>query len=234
MRVLISQRVFVNRHGIPCEYLEEPYVSYFLGFGIDLYPVSNFRPNDSYLTLLGQVDGVILSGGNDVDARLYREEPLPGNDSFPGRDRTEKELIDFAVRKKIPLFAVCRGMQFLNVHFGGSLIQDIERQTGRAHPPGADHDLIIVDSAAKDYFREDRWRTNSYHCQAVTPERLSPCLKPFVLTPDQMIVEGLYHRDLPIAGVQFHPERTRDAEQIRSQKRIVDAFVNGELFWARR
>ena len=236
MRILISQRVFFDRHGTPCEYLEESYISFFESFGIDLFPVSNFRKGSlpSYLLSFGPIDGLILSGGNDVDSRLYGKKPLPCTDSFPRRDQTEKEMLNFSMQKKIPLLAICRGMQFLNVSFGGSLIQSIERQLDLLHPPGVDHTLDIVDSAAKEFFLEGRWHVNSYHLQAVTSDSLAPCLKPFALTSDKKIIEGLYHPDLPVAGVQFHPERTKDPVQKLSQKKIVDAFVNRELFWRQR
>jgi len=236
MRVLISQRVFFDRHGTPCEYLEELYISFFESFGIDLFPVSNFRTGrlSPYISTFGPVGGVILSGGNDVDAKLYGENSLLENDIFPRRDQTEKELVQYALQEKIPLLAICRGMQFLNVYFGGSLIQNIEQQLHLSHPSAVDHAVIITDSVAKKYFQKDRWQVNSYHCQAVTPNKLALCLKSFALTTDGKIIEGLYHPDLSVAGVQFHPERAQDPEQKIFRKKIIEAFIHRELFWTRR
>ena len=76
--------------------------------------------------VLAEVDGVLLTGGGDVDPAFYREERHPlTDDAEPGRDEFEIDLARRAMSQDVPLLAICRGAQVLNVAAGGSLIQDI-------------------------------------------------------------------------------------------------------------
>lgn len=89
--------------------------------------------------------GLVLSGGADVDPRRYGEEPLPGAGvkPLPKRDALEWELLVAARDRRLPVWAICRGFQVLNVFFGGSLWQDLplQRPTAVAHDPKAPPDL---------------------------------------------------------------------------------------------
>jgi gamma-glutamyl-gamma-aminobutyrate hydrolase PuuD len=92
--------------------------------------------------------GLMLCGGADVDPRRYGEEPLPGAgvEALPERDALEWELLAAARDRRLPVWAVCRGFQVLNVFFGGSLWQDLplQRPTAVVHDPdGAPHELQI-------------------------------------------------------------------------------------------
>jgi len=75
---------------------------------------------------IGSCGGLLLTGGSDVDPRLYGETPSPQTEPpDPVRDAAEAALIDEALARDLPLLAICRGMQILNVHLGGSLIQHL-------------------------------------------------------------------------------------------------------------
>src|SRR6185436_11160520 len=74
---------------------------------------------------LGRVDGLLLTGGLDVDPGLYGEAPHPTTEADAARDHFEIPLSRAAVARDVPLFAICRGVQVLNVAAGGTLIQDI-------------------------------------------------------------------------------------------------------------
>ena len=92
--------------------------------------------------------GLVLCGGADVDPRRYGEEPLPGAgvEALPERDALEWELLAAARDRRLPVWAVCRGFQVLNVFFGGSLWQDLplQRPTAVVHDPdGAPHELQV-------------------------------------------------------------------------------------------
>ena len=92
--------------------------------------------------------GLVLCGGADVDPRRYGEEPLPGAgvEALPDRDALEWELLAAARDRRLPVWAVCRGFQVLNVFFGGSLWQDLplQRPTAVVHDPdGAPHELQV-------------------------------------------------------------------------------------------
>src|SRR3954468_8764759 len=80
---------------------------------------------DDPSAVLAKVDGVLLTGGLDVDPARYHEAPHPTTETAPERDRFEIPLTQEAVRRDVPLFAICRGVQVLNVAEGGTLIQDI-------------------------------------------------------------------------------------------------------------
>lgn len=231
MRALISQRVLIDRHGTACDLLEEGYVTCFQKAGIELRPVTNFAsPSlDALLSRHTFTDAVILTGGNDVDPRLYGAATAEGSEVSNARDETEGKLLDFAIARRLPVLGVCRGMQFLNVHFGGSLVADVERDLGIDHAPAKEHSILITHAEASRYFDSGEWTVNSFHRKAVTPDRLAAPLRAFATTTDGRIVEGLYHPSLPIAGVQFHPERPMTGYGLG--EKLVKAFREGLLFW---
>ena len=97
--------------------------------------------------LLDRVDGLILSGGSDVDPASYGARPHPQNSaSWPERDRFELALVHRALERDIPVLGICRGMQLLNVACGGTLDQHLPDSLGHtdhAHTPGAFGDHYV-------------------------------------------------------------------------------------------
>ena len=90
-------------------------------------------------TALRGVDGLLLTGGDDVDPALYGEAPHPTFDvAEPGRDAFEIDLVRRALDADLPVLAICRGLQVLNVALGGTLIQDIPSEPGRLLPHDAE------------------------------------------------------------------------------------------------
>src|ERR671917_223056 len=82
--------------------------------------------------LIGGLDGLLLSGGSDLDPGYYGEGPAPElGPTIPERDAFEVPLLELALRRGIPIFGICRGMQLLNVALGGTLYQDLPSQWGR-------------------------------------------------------------------------------------------------------
>jgi putative glutamine amidotransferase len=164
--------------------------------------------------LLERVDGLVLTGGEDVDPRHYGAErhPATGN-PHSGRDAWELALIAAARERRLPVLAICRGMQLLNVALGGTLIQDIAAQT----PSTLAHD----DSAAR------RRRVHAIHCEGGSRleaalgaaslsvnsshhqaiGRVAPGLRVSARAPDG-IIEGVETRDQDwwVVGAQWHPE----------------------------
>ncbi|MDZ4677717.1 MAG: gamma-glutamyl-gamma-aminobutyrate hydrolase family protein [Oligoflexia bacterium] len=139
------------------------------------------------------ISGVILSNGNDVGAD-------------PVRDQTERAMVEYAIKKNLPVVGICRGLQFLNVYFGGSLIKSIKAQSPDEKHTGANHLVRIVDHKASKVFKLDEFQVNSYHDQGLTEKELASELIAFAKSPEG-IVEGAYHSKFPIYGVQWHPER---------------------------
>ncbi|QQE78614.1 gamma-glutamyl-gamma-aminobutyrate hydrolase family protein [Alicyclobacillus sp. SO9] len=167
------------------------------------------------LAALGsKLDGVILGGGEDPDPALYKQSPKAGLGTvIVERDELELQLVNDMVTHGKPIFGICRGIQLLNVAFGGSLWQDL-----RLHWPGKilhqqrgarnylSHKLRIQEgsrvSAAMGGIRN--WRCNSFHHQAV--DKVAPELRA-VAWDDEGLIEAVEHPEYPfVVGVQWHPE----------------------------
>jgi len=196
--------------------------------------------------ILDHCDGLLLSGGADVDPAIFGEKPHPalGRVDHP-RDPFEISLAREAVRRDMPVLAICRGIQLLNVALGGTLIQDIPSEVPGAvvHETGGDrlvigHDVVIEPgSRLADLLSTTRVGVNTFHHQA--PKRLGHGLVLSATSPEDGIVEGVEAPDRRfVVGVQWHPEnfwKTSDAfdglfrglvEAARSSERRVRAVAS--------
>jgi putative glutamine amidotransferase len=157
------------------------------------------------------VDGLLLTGGSDVDPGLYGEEPKPEVDATNlARDEFELAFLQTALERDMPVLAICRGHQLLNVAFGGGLLQHIE---SRAHEDvegdSAEHDArLVAGTKLHTIYQNDILHVNSRHHQAVTPERVAEGLT-VSATTDDGLVEGLESDGHTwVVSVQWHPERS--------------------------
>ncbi len=125
---------------------------------------------------LSLIDGLILAGGNDLDPASYGAERHPATNTIvPARDQSEIALVRRAVELDMPVLGICRGMQVLNIAFGGTLLQHLPETLGhdehRRVPgsfDGSDHDVMLVPgSRAALAAGEDLHGTKSHHHQAV-------------------------------------------------------------------
>ncbi len=171
-------------------------------------------PVDDPAAVLDRIDGLVLSGGGDVEPSRYGGEwhdTVYGVD--PSRDDFELALVEEARARRLPTLAICRGMQVLNVALGGSLIVDIPSQVDGAlgHSRVGEHarerhQPVSVDAGCRLAAVVGRSvAVNSIHHQAV--DRLGRGLRVVARAPDG-IVEGLEHEDAgwPLWAVQWHPE----------------------------
>lgn len=161
------------------------------------------------------LDGLVLQGGNDVAPESYGEQPLnPAWSGDPVRDRYEMELIRAFERAGKPIFGICRGLQMLNVTFGGTLWQDIETQQPRALPHFLTalyernvHRVEILPNTHLStlYPQLQSGSINSIHHQAIRD--LAPGFTVEARSPEDGIIEAI-RREGPgyIAAVQWHPE----------------------------
>jgi putative glutamine amidotransferase len=161
-----------------------------------------------------EFDGLVLTGGIDVCPERYGETPHPTvKRTDAARDAFEIALIESALARDLPVLAICRGHQLLNVAFGGRLLQHIEDGSHRAdfHAPAAPSRWHAVrlepDSRLRELFGVDEMEVNSRHHQAVLPETLAPGLVATAFSPDGLVegIESARHRW--VIGVQWHPER---------------------------
>jgi putative glutamine amidotransferase len=178
-------------------------------------------PSMTVEAALAGVDGLMLTGGHDVAAARYGETPhLTLVEAEPGRDEFELALIADARARNLPIFAICRGVQVLNVACGGTLVQDIPSEVSGALPHSLEaplhqpyslaHEIWIdKDTLLWKLMRErlsdaDSCEVNSRHHQAV--KRVAAGFQVAATAPDG-VVEAI---EDPAArfclGVQWHPE----------------------------
>lgn len=176
------------------------------------------NPLDEAAQLAGEIldncDGLMLSGGTDVDPKIFGEVPHTALGRVDGpRDPFEITLTREAVRRDMPVLGICRGLQVLNVAMGGTLIQDIPTDIERAvtHENGEDrlaiaHEVVIEpDSRLAALLSTTRIGVNSFHHQAA--KRIGEGLVCSATSPDDGVVEGLEMRDRDfVVAVQWHPE----------------------------
>jgi len=164
--------------------------------------------------ILAGATGFVLTGGVDIDPACYHETPHPRvKRTDHTRDEFELVLLGQALARDLPILAICRGHQLLNVAFGGGLLQHIDGDGHRADYrsegfPSRWHEVTIRQgSRLHAALATAGTLVNSRHHQAVTPERLAPRLEVVARSPDGLVegVESLAHRW--VVGVQWHPER---------------------------
>lgn len=166
-------------------------------------------------TLVERLDGLVVSGGGDVDPSLYGGDPsdplLRGVNK--ARDASERLALRVALDRGMPVFAICRGLQFVNTVLGGSLFTDLNRDRGDglSHKPGeaqldrAAHDVEVLPDTllAKWMGADGPIPVNSEHHQGIS--ELAPDLVPVAWATDGL-VEGAESAEHNLVGVQWHPE----------------------------
>lgn len=144
-------------------------------------------------------DGLLLSGGGDLSPALYGAPAIYQETTYNTyRDTEELALIRAFCANAKPILGICRGIQALNVFFGGTLLQDM---TGHRD---TSHFVRTVPNTHTASLLGKRFQTNSYHHQAI--DELGQNLYAAAYSRDGMI-EAVEHCSLPILGVQWHPER---------------------------
>jgi putative glutamine amidotransferase len=182
--------------------------------------------------LLALVDGVLLSGGQDVHPSHYNEElhPLLGI-TAEQRDAHEMHIVKVAYAEKKPILGICRGLQLINVVFGGTLYQDLsqhgpdsklghsldERTETTLHPIE-----VVPGTALHTIFGNSRVVTNSYHHQAI--KKLAPGFTVSARAEDGVIeaVENI-SPDGWVIAVQWHPEMM--VKEHPAMGKLFDAFI---------
>jgi putative glutamine amidotransferase len=183
-------------------------------------------PHDPDPEVLDDLDGIIFTGGSDVDPALYGEPPHGATRVRPERDRAEVMLLHAAVKAGLPLLGICRGMQLMAVAYGGRLHQHLPDVLGHhghrpvSGPKFGEHRVELTAGSRAHALLGDALTVNSFHHQGVAdPGRL----RPTGWCREDDLIEVVEDPDLPFAlGVQWHPEDTDDF-------RVIAGFVRAAV-----
>lgn len=189
-----------------------------------------YQPKEQIFQVIGLLDGLILPGGIDVDPNRYGENPIVAcGEMDPHWDELDLLAAGSALEQDLPLLAICRGAQVLNVALGGTLVQDIPSQiinpikhSQEAPRWYATHELAIEPaSLLGQLWGVAPTRVNSYHHQAIN--KVGKGLRIVASAPDGVIeaVESTEHRF--VLGVQWHPELMVDHYPVAG--RIFEQFI---------
>jgi len=201
-------------------------------FGVK-YELLDYEESVSGYKNLENCSGLILTGGVDIYPELYCDwDTAETKGTYkPERDGFELKILEMVLASGKPVLGICRGMQLMNVYFGGSLIYDILDQRGTDHsrfPDGKPrlHEIRIFESTLlHEITGTDSGTVNSYHHQAV--DRLGNGLTPNCRSVDG-IVEGLEYEDPNdkpfLLGIQWHPERMEPTDIFSSS--IIKRFIS--------
>jgi len=172
--------------------------------------------------VLDGIDGIVFTGGSDVDPSLYGEPPHPTTKVKPQRDTAELLLLRAAVAADLPVLGVCRGMQLMAVAYGGRLHQHLPDVLGHeghrpvSGPKFGHHPVRLLPGSRAHAILGDQVTVNSYHHQGV---RDPGGLTPVGWCPEDELIEVLEDPSRTFTlGVQWHPEDTNDF-------RVFEAFV---------
>ena len=177
-------------------------------------------PRDSNAEVVSKLDGVVLSGGADVDPAIHSPEEDPSLSKFePGRDSHEFEILNKAIEKDVPVLGICRGIQVINVHAGGTLFQDIPDHANINKPYDDRHHKVRfkAGSILSDIYGSEI-EVNSLHHQAINKiaEGIEVVGWSSGGEATEEVIEAIEVDNSQILAVQWHPELLPGADPIFS------------------
>ena len=193
-------------------YVNEDYVDSVVQNGGIPYIIPFNEDEEVVKEQLLNVQGLILSGGHDVDPHNYGEElEQKIGDVWPERDVFDMRLLKLAEENNIPVLGICRGMQIINVAHGGNLYQDLSYRKEKTlkHSQNQTPTLVIhtvkadPNSKIANILGKDEFLTNSFHHQLV--KEVAPDFTVAAKCVDG-VVEAIENKDASVIGVQWHPE----------------------------
>jgi putative glutamine amidotransferase len=216
-------------HGRAFYYINWEYVEMLRGLGAKVLCLPPAAGPEAVRDLVDHLDGLMLTGGTDIDPASYGEGILDSRHPVDSeRTGFEAELVLMALERGLPVFGICRGAQMINVALGGTLYQDLSTQ----RPGSVDHRASSGSNGTRHRVRiepESRLHAilgvtelevNSYHHQGI--RELGRDLVPGAWGPDGLVEAVEIPSQTFCLGVQWHPERDRDNP---SQQMLVRAFL---------
>ena len=213
---------------------ESPYFQALLAAGVEATEIAVLSASDAAGVRPQDYDGILFTGGEDVDPSFYGEQKQHDNvRAHRPRDEFELSLLRGALVRRVPILGICRGIQMINVGYGGSLYQDLKqdaqpqvehRQTDHGSPRReATHTVLVTDrESALGAIVPPTCRVNSLHHQAV--KRLGHGLKVTARSEDGFVEAVESAEEYPfLVAVQWHPEEM--FSDAREQREIFVSFV---------
>ena len=155
-----------------------------------------------------EFDGLLLPGGGDIHPSRFGQEDCGSRNISEVLDELQLNVLDAFVKAGKPVLGICRGIQVINVYFGGTLIQDLPDASfhiGEDEEPDRVHSCTVREGSWLAELYGTSFLHNSIHHQAVG--RLGEGIVADSYCPDDGVVEALHHTSLPVYGLQWHPER---------------------------
>lgn len=182
-------------------------------------------PQASIEELFDILDGILFTGGGDLEPSHYDEENRGSEGIDPGRDQLELALARRAAKQGVPMFGICRGHQLINVALDGGLIQDVDEHQQGAAREAATHSVEVAPGSRLAELVGPLVEVNTFHHQVVDPERIGRGLRVSAFSNDgQRLIEGLESEDGKILTVQWHPEEMTDREWAKGLfRRLVES-----------
>lgn len=201
--------------GVEKQFINTRYIDRLTVRGFNTVLLTLGNPNQKEIFDL--CDGFLITGGTDINPLRYGEANDGVSKDIEDRlDQLDKDIIDYVLKHKKPLFGICRGHQSINVFLGGTLHQDLGNLTPSHKAVSANHNVNMVPHPSFGF--QDQIAVNSYHHQAI--KDLASDLN-VLGTHEDGTIEMVMHKSLPIFAVQWHPEINIDSPH---SKIIFDAF----------
>lgn len=171
---------------------------------------------------MAECDCLLLPGGGDITPAFFGEQNHGSRKIDTELDILQLQALDFCIEKHIPVLGICKGIQVINVGFGGTLYQDMPTAQFHSYEDGDKyHDTVIEKGSWLHTLYGDHAIVNSAHHQSI--RKLGSGLDVVQRCPKDDCIEAIVHRELPILGVQWHPERI-DSERTKISGEKVLAY----------
>ena len=235
VKIGLSAGLNTSKDDAPCErgraYVMNDYIQSLARAGGIPIILPVLSDNELAEKLFDMVDGLILTGGGDLDPTFYGEDPHEKLGSvYRLRDEFELKLLDFAVKKNIPVFGICRGHQIINAYFGGTLYQDVSLCEGAwiKHSQEklfdyVEHKIKIQENSWLGSFLKTDMSVNTHHHQSV--KKLADGFNITATSADGIIeaIEKQKDGKSFCVGVQWHPERMSEDNELMQQ--LFNEFI---------
>ena len=227
----ISGSINYECEGIyPQNFISTAYTDSVLSAGAAPIIIPICHDDNAIKKIVSSLDGIILSGGPDIHPSLFNEEPHKNIGTIVNaRDILDFKVIKYAFEMKKPILGICRGLQVINVFFGGTLYQDIHSQTKseiqhqqKARGDLATHSIDIKSDSFLHNIFGDKVLINSFHHQSI--KDVANSFDATATSINDNIVEAIeYKENHFIVGLQWHPEML--AEKNSQMQEIFNSFI---------